>query len=607
MAEQRPTDQAATNEKPRFPPGGRPAITPSDANRAAAKVLEQIATYLSIAGENPYRVRAYQEAATHIRAMAISILDLWRHNQLREIPGVGPSIAQKLGEFLRTGRSPYLEELQRTLPRGIERLLDIDGVGPARARILARELNVHTPEELVEAARAHHLRTLPGFGAKLEERLLLEAQRWSQRERRLLIGVAWPVAEELVESLRVDPIIRRVSAAGSLRRMKETIGDIDLLAAAVIPADATDHFTRLPVVREVLALGPTKATVLLEDDLQVDLRVVEPKEWGAALQHFTGSKEHNIALRDIAIGKGLRLNEYGIFEEPSGRRLGGETEEEIYHTLGMDWIPPEMRENRGEIAAAQAHRLPTLVELADLRGDLHIHTNWSDGTASLREMARAARDAGLSYIALTDHSPSLAVAHGLSIDRLREQWQLIEEVNRELAPFRVLRSSEIDIKPDGSLDLPDEILRELDYVGVSVHTNFNMPREEMTRRIVKAIQNPYVTTLNHPTGRLINRRPGYAVDLETVLRAAAAADVALEINSQFNRLDLDDVWARRAKELGCRLTIDSDSHGVGNFQTLRYGAAVARRAWRTSRDILNTLPLDGLLAYLRQRRQRTAA
>ena len=607
MATQRPTGRATDQESASSQPNGPAAVAPDDANRAAAKVLEQIATYLSIQGENPYRVRAYQEAATHIRAMSTNVLDLWRENRLREIPGVGPSIAQKLGQFLRTGRSPYLEELQQTMPRGVERLLDIDGIGPSRARILAKELDVHTPEELAAAARAHRLRTLPGFGAKLEDRLLLEAQRWSQRDRRLLLGVAWPVADKLVELLRHNPFFRSVSAAGSLRRMKETIGDIDILAASVIPADATEHFVRLPVVKEVLAHGPTKASILLEDDLQVDLRVVEPKEWGAALQHFTGSKEHNIVLRDIAISKGLRLNEYGIFDERSGRRLGGDTEEDVYHLLGLEWMPPEIRENRGEIAAAREHRLPTLVELADLRGDLHVHTNWTDGTASLREMAIAARDAGLSYIALTDHSPSLAVAHGLSIERLREQWEIVDEVNRDLAPFRVLRSAEVDVKNDGALDLPDEILAKLDYVAVSVHTSFGMKRDEMTRRIVRAIQNPYVTTLNHPTGRLINRRPGYDVDLEAVLRAAATAGVAVEINSQINRLDLDDIWSRRAKELGCRLVINSDAHAVGNFRMLRYGTAVARRAWLTSRDVLNTLPLDGLLAFLQRRRRQAAA
>jgi len=583
------------------------AATPADTNRAAANVLERISTYLALRGESPYRVRAYHDAAAQIRGMTESIGELWWQNRLQDIPGVGASIAEKLDEFLSTGRSRYLEEIQRSVPRGLERLLEITGIGPARARILARELNVHTSEELIAAAEAHRIRALPGFGPKIEERLLLEARRWSQRERRLLLGAAWPVADKLVDLLRHDPQVSRVSAAGSLRRMRETIGDVDILAAATTPARVTDHFVRLPVVKEVLAHGPTKASILLEDDLQVDLRVVEPSEWGAALQHFTGSKQHNIALRDIAIGRGLRLNEYGIFEERTGRRLGGETEEDVYRVLGLEWIPPELREDRGEIQAAARHRLPVLVELADLRGDLHVHTDWSDGTASARDMAIAARATGLEYIAITDHSPSLTVTHGLSIERLREQGKVIAEVNRELAPFRVLRGAEVDIRTDGSLDLPDEVLAELDYVGVSVHSAFAMRRDEMTKRIVRAIENPYVTTLNHPTGRLINRRPGYAVDLDAVLRAAATSGVGAEINSQSDRLDLDDVWSRRAKDLGCHLVINSDSHGRGGYQNLRYGVAVGRRAWLTSRDVLNTLPLVDLLSYLTSRQRHNVA
>lgn len=586
-------------------PPARLSIPP--ANRDAARMLDQIAQLLVVRGENPYRVRAYQEAALHLGGLPIDLVELWRDGQLRTIPGVGPSIAARLDEFLRTGVVPYLEELRRTTPRGVERLMEVPGVGPARARVLAERLDLHTPDDLAEAARAHRLRDLPGFGPLVEQRLLVEAERWAQRERRLLLGVAWPEATALIQEMKELPVFAQVSIAGSLRRMRETIGDIDLLAAATDSAAATMAFSRLSHVGEVLSHGPTKASVLLDDGLQVDLLVVEPASWGAALQHFTGSKEHNIALRTFAQEKGLRLNEYGVYDEATGRRTTGSTEESIYRAVGMEWIPPELRENRGEIQAALARDLPALIEVADLRGDLHVHSDWSDGTASIEAMAQAARDLGLEYIAFTDHSQSLTIANGLTPERFRAQRPVIDRLNHELAPFRILQGAEVDILPDGDLDLPNDLLDELDYVGVSVHTRFRLPREEMTRRIIRGISHPRVATLNHPTGRMLNRRPGYEVDLERVLRAAADLGVSVEINSQPNRLDLDDVWARRAKELGCRLMIDSDAHAPSNFAYLRYGVAVARRGWLTSTDARNTLPLPAFERWLSTRRRRKAA
>jgi DNA polymerase (family 10) len=576
-------------------------------NRAAAALLDRIASLLAVKGDNPFRVRAYQEAAVHLRNLPTSVADLWREDRLQEIPGVGPSIAAKLAEFLRSGHSTYLAELERSVPRGTEQLAEIPGLGPVRARYLAEQLNVHSPEQLIEAARAHRVRALRGFGARSEEQLLIEAQRWAQRERRLLLGVAWPIAERLVDQLRHEPVFTKVSCAGSLRRMRETVGDLDLLAASPQPPEATARFTQLPDVAEVLAHGPTKVSVLLHDGLQVDLRVVEPAAWGAALQHFTGSKQHNISLRELGIGRGLRLNEYGVFEEPSGRRCGGEREIDVYLALGLEWIPPEIREDRGEIQAAREGRLPVLVERSDLRGDLHSHTDWSDGTASVETMARAARDAGLGYLAITDHSPGLTIAHGLTPQRFRAQGHVIDALNRRLAPFRVLRGAEVDILPDGSLDLPDEILAELNFVGVSVHQAFRMDREAMTARVLKAIRHPMVDTLNHPTGRLIGRRSGYPIDLEVVLREAASLGVAVEINGQIDRLDLDDVWSRRAKDLGCRLAIDSDAHAPSGFDNLRYGVAVGRRGWLTSDDVINTLPWAEFATWLNQRKRRHAA
>lgn len=576
-------------------------------NQRAGQLLQRIALLLEAKGENPFRVRAYREAAAHIEGMSENLTAVWQEGKLESIPGVGPSIAAKLDEFLRTGRSRYLEELQRSLPPAIESLLSVPGVGPRRARQLIESLNIHTPEELAAAAEAHRIRGLPGFGARSEERLLIEARRWAQRERRLLLGVAWPIAQRIVDLLRRDPIFLCVSLAGSLRRMRETIGDVDLLAASKAPPEAVEQFTRLSIVREVIAHGPTKATVLLDSGLQVDLRVVEPESWGAALQYFTGSKLHNIALRDMAIARGLKINEYGIFDERTGRRLGGETEEDVYRALDLDWMPPELREDRGELQAAAQHNLPVLVEQSDLRGDLHVHTNWSDGTAGIETMATAARDAGLEYIAITDHTPSLAVAHGLSPERFRQQRREIDRLNPILAPFHVFQGAEVDILPDGTIDLPDDILRELDFVSISVHSRFQMTREAMTERILRAMRHPLVDILNHPTGRLIGQRAGYEVDLESILRAAAALGVAVEINSQINRLDLDDVWSRRAKDLGCRLVVDSDAHGPAHFETLRYGIAVARRGWLTSQDVVNTLPRRGIEAWHKGSRARRAA
>jgi DNA polymerase (family 10) len=577
-----------------------------DANAEAATLLDRIGNLLALEGESQFRVRAYQEAASQIRGMKEDISNLWREGQLTSISGVGPSIASKLDDWLRTGRSSYLDELQRAMPAGIERLLDVPGVGPVRARVLAERLSITSPEELANAARAHRLREIRGFGPRLEESIAVEAMRWAQRERRILLGTSWPVASRMIESFRSVRGSDQVSAAGSLRRMRETVGDIDILAAADNTSEATTTFTQLPDVREILAIGPTKATVLVEGSLQIDLRVVLPNAWGAALQAFTGSKQHNIALRERAIERGLRINEYGVYEDRTGRRLGGEQEVDVYQAVGLEWIPPELREDRGEIQAAANHKLPVLLERSDLRGDLHVHSNWSDGKATIEQMALAAREAGLHYIAITDHSPGLTVARGLSPERLRQQRREIDDANQRVAPFRILQGVEVDVHPDGSLDLPNDILEGLDYVSASVHSHFRLSRDAMTERIVKALRNPRVMTLNHPTGRLIDRRPGYDVDLDRVFRVASQQGVAIEINSQPDRLDLNDVLARRAMEMGCTLVVNSDSHGPAGFDNLRYGVAMARRGWLTCHNVLNTLDITALTAHLRSASRKAA-
>jgi DNA polymerase (family 10) len=572
-------------------------------NEEVSALLENIAKLLALQGDNPFRVRAYTEAARAISATAEDIEDLYRAGRLEEIPGVGESIARKIGEYLATGRLGYYEQLRRQVRVPAVDLLEVPSIGPARARLIAERLGVTTVEELVEAAREHRLQALPGFGPKLEERIAREAARVAQRSRRLLLGVALPAAEAVAQQLAACPAVQQVHPAGSIRRGRETIGDIDLLVASDQPAAAIDAFTTLPLVKEVLARGTTRASVLTRDDLQIDLRVIRPPEYGAALQYFTGSKEHNIALRTLALEQGYKLSEYGLFDR-AGRRVAGETEEGVYAALGLDWIPPELRENRGELEAARRHALPHLVEVADLRGDLHVHTDWSDGHDSPERMVEAAIARGYEYIAFTDHSRSLQVAGGLSIERVREQRRLIDRLNTRYAPFRVLHGTEVDILPDGTLDYPDEVLAEFDLVTASVHSAFRQPRERMTARIVRALRHPCVAILNHPTGRLLPRRAEYEVDMEAVLRAAAENGVALEINGQPDRLDLDDGWARRARDAGVLLACDSDAHSTRQLENVRYAVTTARRGWVEPQHVLNTLPLDRLLAHLAGRKRR---
>ncbi|MDA8219275.1 MAG: DNA polymerase/3'-5' exonuclease PolX [Dehalococcoidales bacterium] len=572
-------------------------------NTEVAALLEGIANLLEIKGENPFKIRAYHEAARHIETMAEDIATVHERGRLQEIPGVGESIAAKIDEYLRTGRLGYYEELKEQIAPGLGDLLEVPGVGPQRAKLIHEHLGITTTQELEAAAAEHRLRTLPGIREKTEDKILREVRRYQQRTRRLLLGVALPAAEQVVGMLKGHRAVRRIDPAGSIRRMKETIGDIDVLVASEDPEAAADAFTSLPIVKEVLAKGPTRSSILSQGNLQIDLRVINPDVYGAALQYFTGSKAHNITLRELAIQKGLKLSEYGLFEARSGRRIAGASEEEVYRALGMAWIPPELREDGGEIEAALKGRLPDLLEERDLRGDLHLHTNWSDGVDSLEVMAEAARARGYEYLAITDHSIGLGVAKGLSVARIREQRRAISRLNARYAPFRLLHGIEVDIRADGTLDYEDDVLKEFDIVTASIHSAFDQSSEKMTARILKAIRNPFVHILNHPRGLLIGKREGYAVDLEAVIREAARVGTALEINSQPDRLDLDGVWARRAKDLGATLAIDSDAHSRAQLAFVRYGAATARRGWLEKRDVLNALPLDELRQRLHAMRR----
>jgi len=570
-------------------------------NEEVAALLEQIAELLMLKNENPYRIRAYTIAAQNIRDLDADIEEVARQGKLDEIPGVGKAIAAKIEEYLRTGKLEYYEQLKREVPVQAVDLLEVPGIGPSRAHLLYEKLGITTIQQLLEAAQNHKLCTLPGFGEKLEQRIAREAARLMQRTKRLLLGVALPVAETVVTLLREVPAVRSIDPAGSLRRMKETIGDIDILVASDRPQEVVDAFTRLPIVKEVLAVGPTRPSILTREDLQVDLRVVHPDEYGSALLYFTGSKEHNIALRSLVQDRGWKLSEYGLFDE-TGQRVASRTEQEIYACLGMDWIPPELRENRGEIQAALEHRLPQLVELSHIRGDLHVHSDWSDGHDSLERMVQAAIARGYEYIVISDHSPSLTVAKGLAVERLREQRRLIDELNERYAPFRILQGAEVNIHPDGSLDYPDDVLAELDVVIVSVHSAFDLPEARMTERVIRALSNPHVDLLGHPTGRLLNTRLPYEIDLDAVLDAAAEFGVAIEVNGQPDRLDLPDIWVQRAIQRGILIACTSDAHSTRQLDNMRWSVATARRGWAEARHVLNTRPLAELLQWLRQHR-----
>jgi len=573
-----------------------------------AEVLEEIASLLEIKGENRFKVRSYQRAAEAVAGSSQS-LDQLRAEQsgLRSLPGVGSAIAEKIEELLDTGKCSYHQELLAEIPATALEMLRIPGVGPKKVKLFMDRESITTIEQLEEAARSGRLQMLPGVGEKTEQEILRGIGHVREYSKRTDLGLAWEIATSVMEQLRAGAPIEQMEAAGSLRRMKETIGDIDILVTSSDPETVMERFVNLQLVTEVIMRGPTKTTIRTASGAQADIRVVAPEEFGAALQYFTGSKQHNITLRDYATRHGIKLNEYGVFRVKGDEetRIGGKTEEEMYAAVGLPLIPPELREDQGEIEAAREGRLPKLVELEDIKGELHAHTDWSDGRNSVEEMARAAKAAGYSYIALTDHSPSQTVASGLKVDRLLKRRKDIEAARKAVHGITILEGTEVDILRDGRLDYPDKILTELDYVVASVHSGWKMDRGAMTARIIKAMENPWVDCIGHPTGRLIGQREPYDVDMETVLQAAARLGVAMEISSDPIRLDLRDVHARRAKELGVKLTIATDAHWTGSLSLLRFGVATARRGWVEATDVLNCLPLSQLRRRLRRHRAAT--
>jgi len=568
-------------------------------NSEVAEILQRIADMLEIKGEVVYKSLAYRKAAQNIVGLGRDINEVWAEGKLRDIPGVGEALAKKLDELLRTGRLQYYEDLQEEIPDGVVSLLAIPEVGPKTAKLLWERLGAMSVADVERAAEAGRLRQLPGLGARSEQRILEGIRALNRRSSRISLGMAWPVAIELLDQLHQLQGVEKVSPAGSLRRMKATIGDLDLLAAARDGESVTAAFVRFPQVAEVVLQGPTKATVVLHNGLQADLRVLPRERWGSALQYFTGSKEHNVSLRGLAQARGLSLSEYG-YRRDSEEILCPE-EEDVYRLLGLPWIPPELREDRGEILAAEEGRLPDLVEVADIRGDLHSHTDWSDGVASVEAMAEGAEALGYEYLVISDHTRALGVANGLSPERFREQRKLIDRINARSRGFRLLQGCELEICADGSLDFPDEVLAQFDLVVASVHSGLRQEREKITERVLKAVRNPHVDVIGHLTGRLLGQREPSAVDVEAVLQEAARTGTAIEVNGIPDRLDLDDVHIQRAIELGVLLSIDSDAHSVEAFRAMSYGVATARRGWASAAQVLNTRSLHELQLWLRRR------
>jgi DNA polymerase (family X) len=578
-------------------------------NQDIARILGEIGTYLEMQ-KVPFKPRAYQKAAETIAALDENLADRYAQGgikALEEIPGIGKAIGEKLEELITTGRLRYYEKLKKKVPVRLNELSAIEGLGPQSIHKLYEELGVKTLADLERAARAGKIRKLEGFGEKTEAKILSGIGFVKRSGGRFVLGFVMPEIRAIEARLKAVRGARSVTVAGSVRRRKETIGDADILAVAEDSRAIMQRFTAMPEVARVVAHGETKSSVKLRSGLNVDLRVVPAESYGAALNYFTGSKDHNVALRQLAIKKGWKLNEYGLWRMANGKEcmVAGRTEEELYKAFGMAYIEPELRENKGELEAARKPGgLPKLIGYNDLRGDLQTQTDWTDGSASIEEMARAAMAQGLKYIAITDHTKRLAMTHGLDEKRIVRQMAEIKKVNQKLhasrSRFQVLTGTECDILKDGSLDLPDSVLSKLDVVGVSVHSHFALPRAEQTERIVRAISNPHVDILFHPTGRIINKREPYNVDIDAVIKAAKRTGTVLEIDALPDRADLSDDHVRRAVEAGVKLAIDSDAHAPAHFQLLEYGIAQARRGWCEKKDVINTYPLEKMLKFLKK-------
>jgi len=569
-------------------------------NKELTDLFEKMADILEFKGENPFKISAYRKASRILGDLTQDIEEITEKGELKKIPGIGEGMAQKIEEYLKTGKVSKFEEIRRGVSDELIAIMDIPGMGPKTLAMLHKEKGINNFSQLEKALSDGALLGLFGMGEKKVENIKRGIQLLKQSKGRMNLGVAFPAARRIVDTLRQKTGSKKIEWAGSLRRMKENIGDIDILATGPDKEKILQVFTHLPEVKEVLASGETKASVIVEGGTQIDLRVVEEDSYGAALQYFTGSKGHNIHLRGIAKAKGIKINEYGAFK--GEKKIAGKEEEDIYRSLGMDWIEPELREDRGEIEGAQKGRLPKLLQESEIKGDLHVHSKWSDGVFSIEEMAKAAQKRGYQYVAICDHSKSLKIAHGLDESRLIKQIEEIDSINEKFEGFQILKGTEVDILSDGRLDFSEEILKKLDFVVGAIHSGFKQDRGKMTKRIIQALENPHIHILAHPSGRLLGARDPYEVEMDELMEAAKKYGKALEINAYFERLDLDDIHCRKAKEMGIRVGIGTDAHHLDQMWMMSLGVAVARRGWLEAKDVLNTLSLKEILKWCHRTR-----
>ena len=564
-------------------------------NKELAEIFYEIADYLEMEGV-AFKPYAYQKAAITLETLEEDVEEIYRRGgtkALKEIPGVGESIAKQIEEYLKIGKVKGYEKLKKKTPINLEEIISVAGVGPKRAKVLYQKLGIKDLKDLEKAAKAHKIAPLFGFGEKTEKNILEGIAFLKRSKGRFLLGEILPKVKEVYEKLKSLKEVEGVDPAGSVRRMKETIGDVDFLVISKNPARVMDFFVSLPGVIKIWGKGTTKASVRIKEGFDMDIRVVPKRSYGSALQYFTGSKDHNIATRIIAMDKGLKLSEYGLFR--GKKMLAGETEEGIYRAIGLTWMEPELRENQGEIEASMEGNLPKIIGYNDIRGDLHCHSNWDGGADSIEEIAKAAMKMGYEYIGISDHTKFLRIEHGLDEKELEQRNKEIDKLNQKYKNFKILKGAETNILNDGSIDIKDEALKKLDFVIAGIHSNFKMPKEKMTERIIQAMKNPNVDIISHPTGRILKKRDEYQIDFDKILRVAKEYDVILEINSFPERLDLNDQNIRRAKEAGVKMIINTDSHHKDQLRFIEFGIAQARRGWAEKEDIINCWPLERLL------------